>query len=198
MLDFNMTIGFACYLVQFAYCLFKIGSDRFSQNQKNSDASPTPIVEGDRVFAHFGANGTAALTTSGEIVWKTRLPYESQHGDGGSPTLFEDLLIVNCDGSDQAYVVALDKKTGKVRWKTSRREPWDQAYSTPLVVRVGDRDELISVGAYRAAAYDPRSGKEIWRVRYDEGFQTSLVPCSATGSFTSQPASRNLRCSRCE
>src|SRR5262245_1335892 len=73
--------------------VIKIGSERFSQNHKNSDASPTPIADGDRVFVHFGANGTAALTTSGEIVWKTRLPYESQHGDGGSPTLFEDLLI---------------------------------------------------------------------------------------------------------
>jgi len=161
--------------------VFRIGSDRFSQNPKNSDASPTPIVEGDRVFVHFGANGTAALTTSGEIVWKTRLPYESQHGDGGSPTLFEDLLIINCDGSDQAYVVALDKKTGKVRWKTSRREPWDQAYSTPLVVRVGEHDELISVGAYRTAAYDPRSGKEIWRVRYDEGFSNVPRPVFGNG-----------------
>ena len=56
-------------------------------NAKNSHASPTPIVDGDRVYVHFGADGTAALTTSGEIVWKTRLPYESQHGNGGSPVL---------------------------------------------------------------------------------------------------------------
>ena len=56
-------------------------------NPKNSHASPTPIVDGDRVYVHFGAEGTAALTTAGEIVWKTRLPYESQHGNGGSPVL---------------------------------------------------------------------------------------------------------------
>ena len=55
-------------------------------NPKNSRASPTPIVEGDRVYVHFGADGTAALSTTGEIIWKTRLPYESQHGNGGSPT----------------------------------------------------------------------------------------------------------------
>ena len=108
---------------------------------------------------HFGADGTAALTTSGEIVWKTRLPYESQHGNGGSPVLYGDLLIFSCDGSDEAFVVALDKRTGKMRWKTSRRQPWDQAYTTPLVIRVGDRDQLVSVGAYRAAAYDPRDGQ---------------------------------------
>ena len=89
-------------------------------NAKNSLASPTPIVDGDRVYVHFGADGTAALTTSGEIVWKTRLRYESQHGNGGSPVLFGDLLIFSADGSDAAFVVALDKQTGKVRWKTDR------------------------------------------------------------------------------
>ena len=150
-------------------------------NPKNSLASPTPIVEGDRVYVHFGADGTAALTTSGDIVWKTRLPYESQHGNGGSPVLYGDLLIVNCDGGNTAFVVALDKQTGKVRWKTYRREPADQAYSTPLVIRVGERDEIVSVGAYRAAAYDPQSGKEIWRVRYDEGFSNVPRPVYAHG-----------------
>src|SRR5439155_18331890 len=118
------------------------------------------------VYVHFGADGTAALTTAGAIIWKTRLPYDSQHGNGGSPVSYRDLLIVSCDGSDTAFVAALDKASGKIRWKTSRRQPWDQAYSTPLVIRVGDRDQVVSVGAYRAAAYDPDTGKEIWRVSY--------------------------------
>ena len=150
-------------------------------NAKNSHASPTPIVEGDRVYVHFGADGTAALTTSGDIVWKTRLPYQSQHGNGGSPVLYGDLLIVNCDGSDEAFVVALDKRTGKTRWKTPRRQPWDQAYSTPLVIRVGDRDQIVSVGAYRAAAYDPQTGKEIWRVSYGDGFSNVPRPVYGHG-----------------
>jgi outer membrane protein assembly factor BamB len=150
-------------------------------NPKNSLASPTPIVEADRVYVHFGADGTAALTTSGEVVWKTRLPYQSQHGNGGSPALYGDLLIINCDGSDEAFVVALDKRTGKVRWKTARRQPWDQAYSTPLVIRVGDRDEVVSVGAYRAAAYDPLSGREVWRVSYDDGFSNVPRPVYGHG-----------------
>ena len=150
-------------------------------NPKNSHASPTPIVEGDRVYVHFGAEGTAALTTAGEIVWKARFPYESQHGNGGSPVLYGDLLIFSGDGSNDAFVVALDKRTGKVRWKTSRRQPWDQAYSTPLVIRVGDRDELVSVGAYRAAAYDPQTGKEIWRVSYADGFSNVPRPVFGHG-----------------
>ena len=81
-------------------------------NPKNSHASPTPIVEGDRLYVHFGAEGTAALTTSGEIVWTARFPYDSQHGNGGSPVLYGDLLIFSCDGSNDAFVVALDKRTG--------------------------------------------------------------------------------------
>lgn len=150
-------------------------------NPKNSHASPTPIIEGDRVYVHFGADGTAALTTSGEIVWKARFPYVTQHGNGGSPVLFEDLLIFSCDGWDAAFVIALDKRTGKVRWKTQRRSPSDQAYTTPLVIRVGDRDQVVSVGAYRAAAYDPRSGKEIWRVAYADGFSNVPRPVYGHG-----------------
>jgi outer membrane protein assembly factor BamB len=150
-------------------------------NFKNSHASPTPVLEGDRIYVHFGALGTAALTTSGNIVWKTRLPYESQHGNGGSPALYGDLLIVSCDGADQAYVVALDKADGKIRWKTPRPQPWDQAYSTPLVIRVGDGNQVVSVGAHRAGAYDPQSGKEIWRVSYPNGFSNVPRPVYGHG-----------------
>jgi outer membrane protein assembly factor BamB len=150
-------------------------------NDKNSHASPTPIVEGDRVYVHFGAQGTAALTTSGEIVWKTKFPYTSQHGNGGSPTLYGDLLIFSCDGWDQQFVVAIDKNTGKTRWKTQRREPSDQAYTTPLMIRVGDQDQVVSVGAFRATAYDPQSGKEIWWVNYPDGFSNVPRPVYGNG-----------------
>jgi outer membrane protein assembly factor BamB len=150
-------------------------------NPKNSRASPTAIVQGDRVYVHFGADGTAALTTRGEVMWRVRLPYESQHGSGGSPALFRDLLIINCDGANEAFVVALDARTGRIRWKTPRRQPYDQAYSTPLVIRVGDRDEVVSVGAFRATAYEPATGKEIWRVEYADGFSNVPRPVYAHG-----------------
>jgi outer membrane protein assembly factor BamB len=150
-------------------------------NPKNNRASPTPVVDGDRVYVHFGAEGTAALTTAGEIVWKARFPYESQHGAGGSPVVHGDLLIFSGDGSDAAFVVALDKRTGKVRWKRDRRQPADQAYTTPLVIRVGERDQVVSVGAYRATAYELESGKEIWRVGYDEGFSNVPRPVYGHG-----------------
>ena len=163
--------------------VFRIDRPR-AINSKNSHASPTPIVDGDRVYVHFGADGTAALDPAGRVLWKTRLPYESQHGGGGSPALYRDLLIVNCDGNggpDGAFVAALDTRSGKTRWKTPRRAPADQAYTTPLVIRVGDRDQLVSVGAYRAAAYDPETGREIWRVSYGDGFSNVPRPIFGHG-----------------
>ena len=160
--------------------VFKLRNPR-SINPKNSWASPSPVLDDDRVYVHFGADGTAALSPSGDVVWKARFPYDSQHGAGGSPVVHGDLLVFNGDGSDAAFVIALDTRTGKVRWKTSRREPFSQAYTTPLMIRVGDRDQLVSVGAFRAAAYDPQSGKEIWRVGYGDGFSNVPRPVFAHG-----------------
>ena len=152
------------------------------KNPKNSHASPTPIVENNRVYLHFGGDGTAAIdAASGAIVWKARFPYASQHGAGGSPTLYKDLLVFSGDGHYEAWVMALDKNTGKARWKTERRKPFDQAYTTPLVISVGGRDQLFSVGAYRAASYDPETGKEIWYVRYEDGFSNVPRPVFGHG-----------------
>jgi outer membrane protein assembly factor BamB len=149
-------------------------------NSKNSQASPTPVLEGDRVYVHFGANGTACITQSGEIVWKTRLEYDNgQHGPGGSPVLYENLLILSCDGQDVQFVVALDKLTGKVRWKRFR--DGYQAYVTPLVVRLPTGDQVISPGAHRAVAYEARTGKEIWQVRYGDGFSNVPRPVYGNG-----------------
>jgi len=148
-------------------------------NDKNSYASPTPVLDGDKVYLHFGPYGTACITSSGEIVWGTRLKYSPQHGPGGSPVLYEDLLIISCDGQDIQYVVALDKRTGKIRWKTSRAGY--QAYSTPLVIQAAGRAQVISPGAHRAIAYDPHSGKEIWWVSYGQGFSNVPRPVFGAG-----------------
>ena len=150
--------------------------DTRSPTPKNSLASPTPVVSGERVYVHFGAYGTAALATTGEILWSTRFPYDSQHGNGGSPILYKDVLILNIDGYDTAFVVALDTGTGEVRWKTARPDPISQAYSTPLLIQVGDRDEVVSIGAFRTSALDPATGEEIWRVGYPEGFSNVPAP----------------------
>jgi len=147
---------------------------------KNSVASPTPVLEGDRVYLHFGAHGTACITQAGEIVWKTRLDYDNgQHGPGGSPVLYENLLIVSCDGNNYQFVAALDKQTGKTKWKKMRQGY--QAYTTPLVVKLPGGDQVISPGAFRAVAYEPRTGKEIWQVTYGDGFSNVPRPVYGNG-----------------
>jgi outer membrane protein assembly factor BamB len=141
-------------------------------HDKNSRASPTPIVEGDRVYVHFGSYGTACVRTNGEMIWRTKLEYYHRHGPGGSPALYKDLLLISCDGYDIQYVVGLDKRTGEIRWKKPRAGY--QAYTTPLIINVNGKDQMISPGAWRAVAYDPMSGEELWSVRYGKGY--SNVP----------------------
>jgi outer membrane protein assembly factor BamB len=139
----------------------------------NSHASPTPVIEGDRVYVHFGAHGTACLSTLGRVIWKTReLKYNHQHGPGASPVVWKDLLIINCDGVDVQYVVALDKRTGEVRWKRDRQHTSEarrtgklevpMAYCTPLVIEVDGQTQLVSLGSDAIVAHDPVSGEELW------------------------------------
>ena len=152
-------------------------------NPKNSLASPTPVLDpdGERVYVHFGAAGTAAVSAAGEIVWRTRFPYTSQHGNGGSPILHDGLLIVSIDGYDTAYLVAVDARTGEERWRSVRPDPVSQAYSTPLAVRVGGREQIVNVSAFRTSGHDPSSGREIWRVGYPRGFSNVPRPVFGHG-----------------
>jgi outer membrane protein assembly factor BamB len=88
-------------------------------------------------------------------------------------------LILSCDGQDVQFVVALDKLTGKVRWKKSREGY--QAYTTPLVVPLAAGDQVVSPGAFRAIGYDPLTGKELWQVKYGEGFSNVPRPVYGDG-----------------
>ncbi len=153
--------------------------DPKKMHAKNSHASPTPLVDGNRVYVHFGAHGTACVRTDGKILWKTKLEYDHRHGTGGSPALVGNLLVFNCDGYDSQYVVALDRRTGEVRWKSPRKGY--QAYTTPLLIRVDGQDQIMSVGAHRAVAYDPETGAEIWSVRYAKGYSNVPRPVFGHG-----------------
>ena len=152
-------------------------------NPKNSFASPTPVLDpdGERVYVHFGAAGTAAVGTAGEVLWRARFPYVSQHGNGGSPILHDGRLVISIDGYDTAYLVAVDARTGAERWRSTRPDPVSQAYSTPLLVRVGDREQIVNASAFRATAHDPETGLEIWRVRYPNGFSNVPRPVHGHG-----------------
>jgi len=159
-------------------------ADAKIMHEKNSLASATPIVAGDRLFVHFGHMGTAALDLDRNIIWRqTDLKYSPQHGNGGSPALVDGLLVFSCDGDDQQFIAALDQKTGEVRWKTPRETEAGRTFSfcTPLVIEVDGDEQVISPGSGMAGAYDPEDGREIWRVNYGEGFSVVPRPVTAHG-----------------
>ena len=151
-----------------------------SIHSKNSYASPTPILEGDRVYVHFGTLGTAALSRDGEILWTNQeLRYEHGHGPGGSPALAGALLVISCDGTDRQYVVALDKNTGKIRWRKDR-PVGAMAYTTPLVIETDGSEQVVSAGGNRAVSYDLKTGEALWWIGYD-GFSLITRPVFGHG-----------------
>lgn len=146
-------------------------------HKKNSHASPTPILDGDRVYVHFGPHGTACISTDGKILWKQEIQYSPVHGPGGSPALVGELLIFSCDGSDVQQVVALDRKTGAIRWKTPREPLPIQkkfAFATPLAIEVGGKTQVVLPAAGAVTSYDPGTGKPVWTARYGTGY--SVIP----------------------
>lgn len=155
-----------------------------AMHRKNSPASATPIVTNDRLYVHFGHMGTAALDLAGQVLWRqTDLPYAPTHGNGGSPVLLGDELIFSADGHEDPCVIALEAKTGALRWKTPRNSPAKKqfSFSTPLVIEVGGAQEVISPGPGFVGAYDPKDGHEMWRVGYGEGYSVVPRPVYAHG-----------------
>ncbi|MDZ7371305.1 MAG: PQQ-binding-like beta-propeller repeat protein [candidate division KSB1 bacterium] len=141
----------------------------------NSYATPSPVIEEGRVYVHFGTFGTACIDTkSGKILWKwNEVTCDHIQGPASSPLLFENLLILHLEGSDVQVIAAVDKLTGKTVWKTERPKEYYtgnplyyKAYITPIVITVNGKPQLISNGSKVCQAFDPYTGKEIWRVVY--------------------------------
>jgi len=155
----------------------------------NSYASCTPVIEEGRVYLHFGSAGTACLDTrTAKVLWQRRdLPCNHYRAAGSSPILYDNLLIIPFDGVDVQYLVALDKRSGATVWKRDRDidfgnadEDYKKAYGTPLVINAKETSLLVSPAASHTIAYDPRSGKEVWRVRHG-GMNASARPTFAHG-----------------
>ncbi len=156
--------------------------DTIEVHGKNSHASPTPILEGDRLYVHFGPHGTACLKTDGTIVWQnTELHYAPQHGNGGSPAIDGDVLVICCDGKDYRYVTGLHKKSGEQVWKTERPLEPSRGFSfcTPTIISVDGQRQAICPGSGGVWSYEPQTGKQLWQVAYGEGY--SVVPRPVAG-----------------
>ncbi len=156
----------------------------------NSYATPTPIFEDGKLYCHYGTFGIACLDTkTGKVLWTNRdLRIKHENGPGSSPILWRDRLIIHCDGIDQQYIVAIDKATGSIKWKTPRSGKLNsnpqlrKSYATALVVDVDGKPQIVSPAADWVYGYDPQTGEELWRLNYGElGFSNAPRPVAGHG-----------------
>ena len=126
-------------------------------------ASHSPVTDGERVYAYFGSYGLYCLDFDGKLLWEhkfSRMQTKHGHGEGSSPTLYGDTLVVNWDHEGPSAIVALDKVTGEQLWRVERDEV--TSWATPIVVEVDDRPQVIVSGTKRVRGYDLETGQPIW------------------------------------
>ena len=149
------------------------------KESRNSYATPTPLTDGARVYASFGDGSFAAVdVVNGRVAWTNRdFPFYGQHGLGTSLVLHRDLVIMARDGSsegedkslgwqtpwDQSFIIALDARTGRQRWKASRGQS-RIAHVTPIIARIGGREVLVSPAGDVVQAFDLGTGARLWSV----------------------------------
>lgn len=172
--------------------LFENADPEILGNPLNNYAAPSPVLEADALYVHFGTYGTARIDPqTGTSVWQRR-DINARHfrGPGSSPIIHGDKLFLTFDGIDQQYVTALDKKTGATLWKTNRTTDYGdldkegkptrdgdmrKAYHTPSVVNLAGKGTLVSVGSRAAFGYEAATGKELWTIRHG-GFNAAIRP----------------------
>ncbi len=161
-------------------------------NDVNTYASPSCVLEDDALYVHFGTYGTARLNPDTmKIVWQRRdINCRHFRGPGSSPIVWKDILILTFDGIDTQFLTALNKHTGKTLWRTERTTDYGdldengkatrdgdlrKAYSTPNVIEINGKAQVVSVGSRAAFSYDVQTGKELWTIRHDD-FNASSPP----------------------
>ncbi len=151
---------------------------------KSSMATPSPITDGENIFAFFGSGDVFCLDFDGKLLWHRSLAaeygaFENRFAASSSPLLFEDTVIVQCDHFGASYALAIDKRTGDNRWKVDRPEVW-LSWSSPVCVSAAEanRDELILCASEKMDAFDPRSGEKLWTLR---GMARECIPTPVIG-----------------
>ncbi|MDA8016381.1 MAG: PQQ-like beta-propeller repeat protein [Thermoanaerobaculia bacterium] len=141
----------------------------------SSWASASPVTDGERIYAHFGSNGTYATTIDGELIWEVDLGDQTTRnafGEGASPALHEGKLVVPWDHEGDSFLVVLDAASGEEIWRVERPgEP--TSWATPTVVEVGDKAQIVLPGTGRSRGYDLATGEELWSLA---GMTTNIIP----------------------
>jgi len=140
----------------------------------NTFASASPSTDGEHVIAFFGSRGLYALDMDGRVVWDRdfgEMQTRNGWGEGSSPTLFRNRVVVTWDHEAESFITVLDKATGREIWRQSRNEP--TTWATPLVVPVGDRVHVITNGQQHVRGYDLETGEELW---YGPGLTFNSIP----------------------
>jgi outer membrane protein assembly factor BamB len=149
--------------------------------QKSSMATPTPVTDGEHVWAFFGTGDLFCLDLDGNLVWCRSLaqeyePFQNRFAMGSSPVLAGDVLVLQCDHWGQSYLLGVEKHSGKNVWKSDRAE--HVSWSSPLVVDVGGRQELVVCATFQVKGYDATTGGELWRV---DGLTRECIPTAVAG-----------------
>ena len=144
-------------------------------------ASASPVTDGEHVIAHFGSHGTYALDTDGKVVWQKqlgRMQSKHGHGEGSSPALFGDTVVINWDHEGTSFIVALHKATGEELWRKQRDEV--TSWASPLILTHDGNQQVIVCGTTRVRAYDLKTGETIWECG---GLSANVVatPVAANG-----------------
>jgi len=137
-------------------------------------ASNSPVTDGERVYAHFGSNGLYCYDLQGKLLWEKDLgdmATRNGFGEGSSPALHGNFIIVNWDHEGQSFIVALDKRTGKEIWKADRDEI--TSWATPLIVEHQGKPQVITNATNRVRSYDLATGKVLWET---SGMTVNTIP----------------------
>jgi len=145
-----------------------------SVHEKHNLASPSPATDGERVYAWFGTGQIAAVDLAGKLVWKKHLgttygPFDINWGHGSSPVVYKNRLILLCYHERGSYLLSLDAKTGSVQWKVDAA-PGVTSYSTPLIVDVGDRAEIVVNSSVGVSGHDLATGARRWYIEEPNRF----------------------------
>lgn len=149
------------------------GIAKSKRHTKATHANTTLATDGRRLIAFFGSEGLHAYSLEGKPLWKKEFGlidmgppgYDLQWGFASSPVLFEDRIVIQCDGRNDAFVAMFSAEDGKELWRTPRKEVSRLSWATPAVVRTGELTQIVLNGWPYIAAYDFASGKELWRLK---------------------------------